>query len=155
MSKTLSTTSDSIYDRVRAAAIDGRGHNVRYRQIQLHLLHDFLAKNVDAVCSALSQESGDSSAAEAEMEFYLTMSAIKQLYDSLNFEQAMVEEYAVAHNKDNASRRMPYGIVIVRPTTFTRFYSIISAVAAALAAGNCVIVEVGIFTMVPLQICSC
>ena len=59
-----------------------------------------------------------------------------------NFEKSIEEEYIISHNKGNLQRRVPYGLVFIRPQMHTRFFSIISAVAAAIAAGNCVLLEV-------------
>jgi hypothetical protein len=78
-----------------------------------------------------------------EAEFFLTMDAVRHFYESLDFQTELEQEYRLAHGKDNENRRVGAGLVIIRPTSHTRLYSIISPLAASISAGNCVLVEVG------------
>lgn len=137
-------TSVAAMDRLRAAVIDGRSENIRYRQNQLQSLHAALQSKADNICSAILQDypAGIHSEAEVEAEYCHTMSAVKQFYASLDFEQSLKDEYLLANEKDNTSRRVGKGLVILRPTTHTRFYSIVCPIAAAVAAGNCICLEV-------------
>lgn len=123
------------------AVIDGRTENIRYRQNQLQSLHTALRNEAGSICSALAKDS-QASAAEVETEYYLAMDALKHWYDSLDFAEEHKKEYAVVEGKDHPTRRLGVGLVIVRPTSHTRFYSVISPVAAAVSAGNCVVLEV-------------
>ncbi|CZS89978.1 uncharacterized protein RAG0_01134 [Rhynchosporium agropyri] len=50
-------------------------------------------------------------------------------------------EYLLANGSDNRLRSVGKGLVVIRPTTHTRLYSIISPIAAAISAGNCVCLE--------------
>ncbi|KAK3940757.1 Extradiol ring-cleavage dioxygenase, class III enzyme, subunit B [Diplogelasinospora grovesii] len=127
-------------ERLLAAVVDGRTENVRYRQDQLQNLHGTLREEASNICNALSQDSGCSSA-EVETEYYLGMDAVRHFYDSLDFEKSLEEEYAVANGKNNETRRLGKGLVIIRPTSHSRFYSIVSPLAAAISAGNCVVLE--------------
>lgn len=72
------------------------------------------------------------------------MSAIRHFYDSIDFAKELKEECLVTTGVDNVSRRVGVGLVVIRPTTYTRFYSVISPIAAAIAAGNCILLEVRI-----------
>jgi acyl-CoA reductase-like NAD-dependent aldehyde dehydrogenase len=83
-----------------------------------------------------------SSPAEAETEFYAGMDAVQKLYEGLNFEKSLQQEYIVTKGKDNTERRIGVGLVGIRPQKHSRFYSVVSPVAAAIAAGNCVLLEV-------------
>lgn len=133
-------------DQIRAAVVDGRTANIRYRQNELQALHQSLCSNVDEILLAITKDgNGDASTEpsfEADAEYSHTMSAVKQFYSSLNFEQSHKDEYLLANGADNASRRVGKGLVVIRPTTHTRLYSIVCPIAAAITAGNCVCLEV-------------
>ena len=131
---------------LRAAVIDGRTDNFRYRQTELHSLHAALRNSADAIVAAISKDScGESSkeiSVEAWAEYCLTMDAITRLYKSLNFEQSMKDEYQLANGIDNTGRQIGKGLVVIRPTNHTRFYSTICPLVTAIAAGNCACLEV-------------
>lgn len=126
---------------VQASVIDGRAETARYRQDQLRSLHEALRAEAAPLCAALAQDSG-STAAEVEAEYFLAMDAVRHFYDSVDVQTALAEEYHVVEGKDNPGRRVAAGLVLVRPASHTRFFSIVSPLAAAVAAGNCVVVEV-------------
>ncbi|KAK0115742.1 hypothetical protein ONS95_000002 [Cadophora gregata] len=132
-------------DQIRAAVVDGRTANIRYRQNELQALHHALISNVDEILLAITKDSsGDGSTEpsfEAEAEYSHTMSAVKQFYSSLNFEQSHKDEYLLANGTDNLSRRVGKGLVVIRPTTHTRLYSTVCPIAAAITAGNCICLE--------------
>jgi len=135
-------------EQLRAAVIDGRTENVRYRQNELYRLHELLRTSVRGLLSAISADAHDSSVdvnTESEAEYYLAMNAVQQLYDSLDFEKSLKQEYLVANGIDNRDRRIGKGLVLIRPTTHTRFYSVIVPIATAIAAGNCICLEVRIY----------
>ncbi len=136
-----SSASDSPMSRLRASVTDGRAQNSRFKQKQLQGLHAELLGQVDAICTALTEDT-QNSAAEAETEFYLTMAALRHFYESVDFAQDLKEEYLVTKGVDNTSRRVAAGLVVIRPTIYARLYSIIVPIAAAVAGGNCVLLEV-------------
>ncbi|KAK8855267.1 Aldehyde/histidinol dehydrogenase [Apiospora arundinis] len=137
----MPSSPDTIaIERLQDAVIDGRAENIRYRQNQLQSLHASLREEAGGICAALAKDA-QSSSAEVEAEYYLAMDAVRHFYDSLNFAEEHEKEYAVTHGKDNATRRLGAGLVVIRPTSHTRFYSIVTPLAAAISAGNCVIVE--------------
>ncbi|KAK3327993.1 Aldehyde/histidinol dehydrogenase [Cercophora scortea] len=137
---TSSPETATAMERLEAAAVDGRTENIRYRQQQLQTLHQTLTAEASAICSALSQD-GRSLSAEAETEFYLGMEAVRHFYDALDFDRELENEYRVANGKDNPGRRVGVGMVVIRPTDHSRFYSIVTPLAAAISAGNCVVLE--------------
>jgi acyl-CoA reductase-like NAD-dependent aldehyde dehydrogenase len=139
----MASTHEQALERIQGAVIDGRTENVRFRQGQLQSLHKTLREEGPSIRRALTQDS-PSSAVEIETEFYLALDAIKHFYDILDFDKELQEEYNVANGKDNKERRVGAGLVIIRPTTHTRFYSIVNPLTAAISAGNCVILEVSI-----------
>lgn len=128
-------------ERLQASIVDGRTESIRYRQDQLQALHKGLREESDHICSALLADSS-LSGAEAEVEYYLAVDAVRHFYDSLDFEGELKAEYNVVFGKDNLRRRVGVGLVVIRPTGHTRFYSIVTPLAAAIAAGNTIILEV-------------
>ncbi|CAL3967004.1 unnamed protein product [Diplocarpon coronariae] len=123
-------------DQLRAAVIDGRTRNIRYRQNELQSLHLSLRDSVDKIRPAISRDLGGDAKA-SESEYYLTLNAVSEFYKPLDLSVALENEYLIAKGSDNSSQRVGKGLVIIRPTTHTRFYSIICPLAAAIAAGNC------------------
>ena len=121
---------------------DRRADNGRYRQNQLQNLHKSLREDAGSIVSALLTDT-KSSTAEAETQYYLAMEVVRHFYDSIHFDEELEKEYSIVHGKNNEERQLGAGLVIIRPTSHTRFYSIIAPLAAAIAAGNCVILEVG------------
>ncbi|KAK6071027.1 putative aldehyde dehydrogenase [Seiridium cupressi] len=133
-------SSETAIERLQMAVVDGRTENVRYRQGQLQSLSAALRDDVEKIASALADDS-KGSPKEVEVEYYLAMNTVRHFYDTLNFEMEYTREYQVVHGKDNAMRREGVGLVLIRPTNHTRFYSIIAPLAAAISAGNCVALE--------------
>ena len=136
-----SSASDSLLQRLRASVIDGRAQNSRFKQKQLFSLHAELLVQADAICTAIAEDT-ENSAAEVEAEFYLTMTALRHFYEFVDFDQDLKEEYLVTKGVDNVSRRVGSGLVVIRPSTYTRLFSIIVPIAAAIAAGNSILLEV-------------
>ncbi|EXA34301.1 hypothetical protein FOQG_14459 [Fusarium oxysporum f. sp. raphani 54005] len=133
-------TSEATLERLIACSVDQRLHNVRYRQRQLLLLHQFLRQHSAKICDLIMQDSGHSRE-ESWLEFSLTLIKINKLYEQLDFDDALKREYSVSRNESYIDCRAPHGIALIRPGSYTAFYSIFSATAAALAAGNCVVVQ--------------
>lgn len=132
-------------DTLLATVIDGRTDNIRYRQNQLQSLHKALRNNAEKISSAIAEDiCGDNQGTntEAQCEFYLASDVIRRLYRTLNFESSLNDEYNIARGTDLLSRRVGKGSVVIRPSTHTRFYSIICPIATAITAGNCVCLEV-------------
>jgi len=128
-------------NQVRATVTEGTLENVRHRQILLHSLHAALRENTDSIIAAIQQDlngSDDQRKAEAEAEFYLTMRIVQGFYNSLEFEKSIKQEYLLSASLDNIDRRSGFGLVAIRPATHTRFNCIISPLAAAISAGNCI-----------------
>jgi acyl-CoA reductase-like NAD-dependent aldehyde dehydrogenase len=141
----MAVSSETNFELLQAAAIDERTSNVRYRQNELQSLHAVLRSNADAICNAIKKDSQNRiSDSISESEYYLAMDAITHFYEELDFDKALITEYLISTGADNPNRRVGNGIVIIRPTTHTRVYSIICPLAAAIAAGNCVCLEVRI-----------
>ncbi|GAB1215572.1 hypothetical protein ATERTT37_004763 [Aspergillus terreus] len=133
--------SSQPFSRILSAEIDGRCQNIRYRQNQLHRLQSALVQHVEDLREAIQKDS-DNSTEEIQAEICLALSEIRTHYLPLSLEKDLEQEYRVAHGKDNADGKRGAGVVYIVPCSHTMFYSIISALSAAIAAGNCVILEV-------------
>ncbi|KAH7147100.1 hypothetical protein B0J13DRAFT_622021 [Dactylonectria estremocensis] len=131
---------DAAIERLHDAVVDGRAEMLRFRQNQLRQLHLALRTKASEICAAMAQDT-DAEAAEVEAEFYLGMEAVRHFYEDLDFQKALEDEYAVARGKDYAHRRVGHGLVVLRPTSHTRFFSIVSPLAAALSAACGVALE--------------
>lgn len=127
--------------RLHAAAIDGRCRNVRYRQKQLEALYDGILTKVVPLRAAIARDSQGPSS-EIEAELCMAIAAIRHFHDSLDFDKYLEEEYLIVAGKDSLERRAALGVVAIRPSTHTRLYSILGAIAPIIAAGNCVLLEV-------------
>jgi acyl-CoA reductase-like NAD-dependent aldehyde dehydrogenase len=127
--------------RINAACIDGRAQTPRYIQQQLLRLHDILVENAKHIRDAIRSDSHHT-ASEVEVEYYLALQSVKDQYLQLNVERAIKEEYHLANMIDSPSRVAAVGVVYILPADHTRLYSIIAPVAAAIGAGNCVVLEV-------------
>lgn len=129
------------FSRILSAQIDGRAQNARYRQNQFHRLQSTLVQHVEDIKQAIQCDSGHASE-EIQAEISLALKEIRTHYLSVNLDKDLEREYRVAHGKDNVDGKRGVGIVYIVPTRHTMFYSVISALSAAIAAGSCVIVEV-------------
>lgn len=127
---------------VREAAIDGRMQNVIYRQIQLEKLQEALVNNAKSIKTAIVSSNGHTDV-EATTEYLLTLLSLKNIYQSLDSAETLKNEYSISRGEDYAMSREGVGIVYIVPTTYTLFYSVIVTISSALAAGNCVVLEVG------------
>ncbi|OHW98107.1 aldehyde dehydrogenase [Colletotrichum incanum] len=131
---------DFAIEKLLDTIVDGRAEVIRFRQDNLINLHHELRKESAALTAAQEKDTG-ASKAEIEAEHFLALEAVRHFYESLDFAKELETEYLVARGKDNASRRTGAGLVIIRPTTYTRLFSILSPLAGALAAGSVVALE--------------
>ncbi|EPE34796.1 ALDH-like protein [Glarea lozoyensis ATCC 20868] len=127
-------------EKVRGTIIDGRLENVRYRQYQLQQLHLALRNGAEQLQDALCKDSGISKTI-AKTEFYLAMDSVNKAYETLDFDQALKDEYLIKDGKDNLNSRSGLGVIAFRPGTHSRLYSIVTVVAMAIAAKNALYLE--------------
>jgi len=135
------SSPDSIIQRLGAAITDGRTANIRYRQNEFQKLHTALTENADALANAIAKDT-QATSSEIEVELFLTMNSVRHFHDSLDFGKELKEEYSITDGKDNPHWRVGVGLVVIRPTTHTRLYSVVAPICAAIAAGNCILLEV-------------
>ena len=133
--------TDDLLDRLHDTVLDGRTRNARYRQNQLQSLHSFLQQNMDALCRTMVEDT-NSPAEEIYVEFHFAIETVRLVHGNIDFDKSLKQEYLIAKGHDDSQRRVPVGLVLIRPTTHTRLFSIVSAIAASFAAGNATLLEV-------------
>ena len=126
---------------LRAAAVDGRTRNGFFRKEQLQKLHNSLATEASAIQEAIVTSSS-CTPAEAKIEYSLALEEVKQRFVELDTTKELVDEYAIARKTNASNLRVGAGIVIIQPTSHTLFYSTVTPLSSAIAAGNCVILQV-------------
>ena len=131
------------FPRLRAAAVDGRLSNVFVRQVQLKQLHSGLIKHAESIQEAIVKDSGNTRA-EAAVEYSLTLASLKKQITSLDPVKELEDEYRIANGEDAADRREAIGIAYIEPINHTFFYSVVVPLSVAIAAGNCVVVQVSL-----------
>jgi len=131
----------SSFSRVASAATDGRLENVFWRQKELQSLYKALLQNSTPLQEAI-YEDNRSSRTEAKIEYYRALHVLKRRYLELQPDALRKAEYRIANGEDAADARRPCGLVYIVPTTHTMFYSVVTTLAAAIAGGNCCILEV-------------
>lgn len=128
---------------IPAARIDDRAESIRYRQDQLQHLHSKTLSLEREIREALVKDSGFT-VDECNVEFILTLEAIRADYDSLDLQQSLEDEYKIANDQSSPEHTVAFGTVLIKPARSFPFYSILSAISAAIAAGNSVILELGV-----------
>lgn len=127
---------------LQATALTARCHNAFFRQKQLKTLHDTLRKNSNSIRDAIKQDTHVTDD-EATTEVALVLDLVKEHYDSLDATKELEAEYSLTNGKNAADRRFPWGVVYVEPQkSHTPFFSALSPVSAAIAAGSCVALKV-------------
>lgn len=128
---------------VKAAAIDARGRNVIYRATQLEKLQAGLVKEASTIQDAIVADTS-CLASESRLEFSLALGALRDRFSELDPAGELELEYRVAKGTNAPDTREPYGVAIIHASQqHNPFYSTVAPLAAALAAGNCVILQVG------------
>lgn len=133
--------STAQFERLRAAAIDGRAHNVFFRQSQLERLCKGLLTEEETLRKAMTADSAYTPA-EAISVLHAAVQTVKDCYATLQPERALEDEYRIAHGKDAKDGEVPFGLVYIEPEAHALLYSVCAPLSAAIAAGNCVAVVV-------------
>lgn len=125
---------------IRSSVIDGTAITPRFREKQLASLHRTLLSARSEIIHAIINDS-QSHSNEATAQYLIVMQTIKALHESVNPKTLIENEYQVAKGRNHTTKRSPYGCVCITPSTCDKFYSTVVPVAAAIAAGNCVFLE--------------
>lgn len=129
-------TGDS-FARIEIANLEGRVQSTRFRQNLLLSLHSTLRSSERIVKDAIRADTGHTDS-EITLEYTLAISEVRTHYGRLSLEEDLKSQRAL----EDLSATTNVGIVYITPSKRNLFYSAISAISAALAAGNCVILEV-------------
>ncbi len=139
----LSNKSVEGFPHLTAACIEGRPRSVRHRQHQFHRLHDALVAAGTSIVEALQDDNGFLRR-EGVLEYLLALGELRSTYESVSLEAEIAAARAVEQGQDCLHRKIGVGIVYIRPDrTRADVYGTLSPLCAALAAGNCIVVEVG------------
>lgn len=125
---------------IKSSIVDGIALTPRFRERTLVSLHSTL-ENARAEILEEIQRSADTTNEEALFEYLLTLNAIKTFHSTVHPQTCKNIEYRIAQSKDHPDHRRPYGYVYIMRADNEGFYSTIVAVAAGLAAGNCILVQ--------------
>lgn len=132
--------SNSV-QRVLNAAIEGQAQTPRFIQKQLSKLHTALVKDGSTIRSAINSDSNQSTA-EIEIQYALTLQTVASYFTESNLERALHAEFALARLENAETNSVPYSVAYIVPSRYNFLYSSVCAVAAAVSAGSCVILEV-------------
>lgn len=125
------------FPQLQISRLEGRAQSVRLRQSLFHSLHSALTSSESTIKQAIAADTSNNDA-DIALEFFLALSELRTHYESLDLDA----EVKLAHTLENLTGTTNVGIVYVIPGQRNLFYSVLSPLCAALAAGNCVILEV-------------
>jgi acyl-CoA reductase-like NAD-dependent aldehyde dehydrogenase len=129
-------------DVLRLSYTAGKLKTISYRRNEISRLYRRLRNDCESVCNAIASD-GRCSAPAAEAEFRLTMDGIRQFHSSLKLPLERKKPQCFAH--DDLNRRSAVGLVAIRPGRHSRLYSTLIPLTAAIAAGNCILLEARFF----------
>lgn len=131
--------ADEIFRCIEISQLEGRARSTRLRQHQFHDLWTALRRSEKAIKNAIVADDG-SDAWEATLEYGLTLAEVKAHYDSFSLASDLKSAYAV----ENLDATTTTSVTYIIPAHRNLFYSVLSPLSAALAAGTCVIVEASV-----------
>jgi acyl-CoA reductase-like NAD-dependent aldehyde dehydrogenase len=132
--------SREVAATIKASILDGIALTPRFRERNLASLQSTIVGARVEALDVIQQTSG-ATHEEALFEYLLTLNAIKTFHSNVHPQSCRDAEYQIAKSKDHPDQRRPYGYVHVMLGEIDGFYAVIVAVAAALAAGNCIILQ--------------
>ncbi|KPI44044.1 uncharacterized protein AB675_6158 [Cyphellophora attinorum] len=127
---------NDIFSRIEVSRQEGRAQSVRLRQKLFHSLHSAIKASEKAIKEAVQADTGYNDH-DVNIEYSLTISELRTHYESLDLRRELDSQKAI----ENLDATTSVGIVYIIPARGNLFYSIVSALTAALAAGNCIILE--------------
>jgi hypothetical protein len=132
-----------LFPRIAIASIEGTARSVRHRQQQLIILFNSLLRLKFDLVDAIKNDFNFSDA-EALLEYSLTLKEIKTHYESLNMVIENAKRRSFETGEDNRDHSVPFkAAVYIAPEK--GLFSTLAPLAAAMAAGNCVVLEVSKF----------
>ncbi|KPI35035.1 Fatty aldehyde dehydrogenase [Cyphellophora attinorum] len=128
-------------DTIRASIIDGIAINARFRERTLSALHRGIETSRPEIIAALHDGVARTTQIEAEAQYIMTLNAIRDFHRSTNPKESLKQEYRPAKSQDDTHKRSPIGYAYILTPVGDPLYSLVVPVAAAIAAGNCVLIE--------------
>ena len=125
------------FSRIEIAHLEGRAKSTRGRQNLLHSLNNTLRSSEKTIKNAILADTGYTDS-EITLEYTLAIAELSTHYHSVSLDEDLKNQRAL----DDPNSTTNVGIVYIAPSKQNLFYSVISSLTAALAAGNCVILEV-------------
>ena len=129
------------FPRLRISKLEGRATSTRFKQGQFHRLHETLKTSETSIKAAIAADDFLLDA-EVDIEYAMALSELHLHYSSIDLGDDLRNMRTIEREKDNVNRSKSLGIAYIVPWRRNTFYSIISPLCAAIAAGNCVIIEV-------------
>ncbi len=133
----LGTNTPAVAQLV-AAATENRLRDLWHRKKQLHSLHRLLSTNSADILQAISSDD-NITLADAQAVLILTLREIKIHFDALDLRKELKQEYNVKWGQNNEQRRSCHPLVYVCCRSFNSLHGALSVLAAATAAGYCVL----------------
>ncbi|ETN42316.1 uncharacterized protein HMPREF1541_01470 [Cyphellophora europaea CBS 101466] len=130
---------DERMTTIQASVIDGIALTPRFRERNLTALHSALQDVRAELVEEIKQQGATNE--EAMFQYLLTLNALKEFHSTVHPQACQEAEYRVARSQDHPDQRRPYGYAYIVPAHVDELYSTVVAVAAALAAGNCILVQ--------------
>ena len=140
-SSTSPPPSPPPFPRIAISHVEGQAQAIHYRKTQLHRLQTELVRSKDEIKATIKADVGHTSH-EADFEYILVLSELRQHFEGLNPKDELAATRQIELGHDSFGRSKSTGVVYIVPSTHTLLYSVLSPVCSAIAAGNCVIVEV-------------
>jgi hypothetical protein len=127
---------------VLSTVVDGRAKDLRFRQRQLVSLQQWIVRHTSELEIALNKDSPSHFKNEARFLIARTLLEIKRHYDPLDLKQELKDEYRIMQNRNSVRGYRVEELIYLLPETHTLFFSVLSALAASIAAGSCCLIEV-------------
>lgn len=129
------------FPRIQISQLEERAQSIRHKQLQFHHLYAALTKSAAELKLAVQADLGQT-LAEVDFEFTLALSELRTHYNYLNLKKDLETARRIEFGTENPEGTRPVGIVYIVPAKWNLCYSVLSPLGAAMAAGNCVILEV-------------
>jgi hypothetical protein len=140
MEKSTMTGFQQSFPRIAIASIEGTARSVRHRQQQFIVLFNSLLRLKLDLVDAIKNDFNFSDA-EALFEYSLTLKEIKTHYENLNMGIENAKRRSFETGEDNKDHTVPFKAAVYIASQRSLF-STLAPLAAAMAAGNCIILEV-------------
>lgn len=137
------STLSAVFPKIETSRLDGQAQSFRYKQAALRRLHEALIEAATKLKTSI-QADWFISSLEADLELSKTLLELRSLYESLDLQKDIKSIHQIEKGHQNLERTRPLDIVYIKPSKWSLLYSVISPLAAAVAAGCCVVVEVSV-----------